>query len=159
MKTAAKAGRARLNDPERELDSFIEKFEPKNQLLIRSVRRAVQNLLPRANELVYDNYNFFVIGYSHTERPSDSILSLAANRNGLGIAFPYVGARLPDPHKLLQGGGTKNRFVRIDSADDLKRPEFTALLQAAVKLCKAAAPGAKPKLIIRSVSAKQRPRK
>jgi hypothetical protein len=35
-------------------------------------------------EIVYDNYNFFVIGFSVTERPSDCILSIAAAANGVG---------------------------------------------------------------------------
>ena len=60
---------------ESELRSFIEKFNPKDQRLICSVRSAVRNRFPAANELVWDNYNFFVIGYSPTERPTDSIAS------------------------------------------------------------------------------------
>jgi hypothetical protein len=43
---------------------------------IRAVRAALRKRLPTANELVYDNYNFFVIGYSPTLRPSDSFVSL-----------------------------------------------------------------------------------
>src|SRR5579884_4265314 len=157
MKTGAKSGRAPA-EPEAELQTFIEKFEPKNQDFIRTVRRALQKRLPSANELVYDNYNFFVIGYSHSERPSDAILSLVADHKGVRIAFPYTGVKLPDPHHVLQGSGTKNRFMRIDSAEDLSRSEFKELLQAAVKLSRPPSPGTKPKLIIRSVSAKQRPR-
>jgi hypothetical protein len=38
------------------------------------VRSAVRKRFPTANELVWDNYNFFVIGYSPTERPTDSIV-------------------------------------------------------------------------------------
>jgi hypothetical protein len=55
---------------EQQLANFIKKFEPKNAALIRSVRKALRERLPTANELVYDNYNFFVIGYCSTERPS-----------------------------------------------------------------------------------------
>ena len=55
---------------ELQLASFIDKFDTKNAALIRSVRKALRRRLPTANELVYDNYNFFVIGYCSTERPS-----------------------------------------------------------------------------------------
>ncbi|HZU44694.1 MAG TPA: hypothetical protein VE994_18595 [Terriglobales bacterium] len=157
MKAGGKSTRARM-DPEADLQSFIRKFEPGNQVFIHAVRRALQKMLPSANELVYDNYNFFVIGYSHSERPSDAILSLVADHKGVRVAFPYTGVKLPDPHHVLQGSGTKNRFMRIDSAEDLSRSEFKELLQAAVKLSRPPSPGTKPKLIIRSVSAKQRPR-
>jgi hypothetical protein len=112
------------NQPETQLQSFIDKFDPKQQATIRAVRRALRQRLPGANELVYDNYNFFVIGYSSTERPSDSIVSLAAGANGVGLSFPYCGARLPDPHKLLLGSGNQNRFIRLDSAKVLARPPF-----------------------------------
>ena len=74
-------------DPEKQLKSFIDKFEPKHQALIRSVRGALRKRLPTANELVYDNYNFFVIGYCPNERPSDSIISTAAGANGVGLCF------------------------------------------------------------------------
>src|SRR6185369_9722740 len=89
-------------DAEKELDAFIGKFDPKDQQLIRAVRRAVRKRLPTANELVWDNYNFFVIGYSPTERPSDSIISIAARANGVGLCFIH-GAALPDPKKVLLG--------------------------------------------------------
>ena len=72
-------------NPERQLAAFIRKFSPIDQRLIRAVRSALRKRFPTANELVYDNYNFFVIGYSPTERPSDAIVSMAARANGVGL--------------------------------------------------------------------------
>ncbi|MGI9087368.1 MAG: hypothetical protein ACR2HH_06460 [Chthoniobacterales bacterium] len=91
-------------DAESQLEGFIDKFEPGHQALIRAVRRVLRSRFPTANELVYDNYNFFVIGYSPTERPSDSILSIAAAANGVGLCFIH-GASFPDPGKVLEGSG------------------------------------------------------
>jgi hypothetical protein len=51
---------------ERQLAAYIRKFSPIDQRLIRAVRAALRRRFPTANELVYDNYNFFVIGYSPT---------------------------------------------------------------------------------------------
>ena len=144
---------------EEQLKSFIEKFEPKHQALIRSVRKAMRKRVPTANELVYDNYNFFVIGYSSTERPSDSILSIAAGANGVGLSF-YWGATLPDPQGILLGEGSQNRFVRVESVETLSRPEVEALIAAAIAQGKVPlAVSGKGRLIIRSISAKQRPRR
>lgn len=70
---------------EGQLRAFIGKFSPDDQRRIRAVRAAMRRRLPTANELVWDNYNFFVIGYSPTERPSDSVLSIAARANGIGL--------------------------------------------------------------------------
>ena len=158
MKTGAKKALVTV-DVEAQLQTFIAKFEAKHQALIRATRKALRKRLPTAHELVYDNYNFFVIGYSPTERPTDSILSLAAGANGVGLAFPYCGARLIDDYGLLQGSGSKNRFIRIPSAEHIDRHDVGALIDQAVALCKPLAPNEKPKLIIRSVSTKQRPRR
>jgi len=66
---------------EKQLTGFVNKFEPKHRSLIRAVRKALRERFPTAYELAYDNYNFFVIGYSPTERPSDAIF--VSNRSML----------------------------------------------------------------------------
>ena len=159
MAASTKTARAQVPDVEEQLASFIDKFDPKHQALIRSVRKALRKRLPTANELVWDNYNFFVIGYSPTERPSDTFFSIAAAANGVGLAF-YRGATLPDPHKVLLGSGSQNRFVRLDSARTLERSEIAALMSAAIELGRVPLPATGGgKLIIRSISAKQKPRR
>jgi hypothetical protein len=141
------------------LAAFIRKFSPVDQRLIRAVRKALRARFPTANELVYDNYNFFVIGYGPTERPSDAIVSMAARANGVGLCF-IRGAKLPDPDKVLLGSGNQTRFIRIDSPAILDRPEVKALVAAAVAQSRVPLPAAgRGRLIIRSVSAKQRPRR
>jgi uncharacterized protein DUF1801 len=144
--------------PESQLRSFVAKFDRDNQSLIRAVRRALKKRLPTATEMVYDNYNFFVIGYSPTERPSDAVLSIAAGANGVGLCFMH-GARLPDPKKVLLGSGNQTRFVRLESAAVLEQPEVKALISAALSQAKPMPRSGKGKLVIRSVSAKQRPRR
>lgn len=157
-KAALKTGSKAVDEGEKQLTSFIDKFAPANQALIRATRKILQKRLPTANELVYDNYNFFVIGYCSTERPSDCIVSIAAAANGVGLSF-YYGATLPDPHKILLGSGSQNRFVRVESAETLARSEVEALIAAAVAQGKTPlAPSGRGKLIIRSIAVKQRPR-
>lgn len=159
MKTAKRTASQAATTGEQQLAGFIKKFDPKNAALIRSVRRVLRKRLPTANELVYDNYNFFVIGYCSTERPSDCILSIAAGASGVGLSF-YYGATLPDPKKLLLGSGSQNRFIRIESADTLTRPGVEDVIAAAIAQVKVALPrSGKGKLVIRSISKKQRPRR
>ena len=146
-------------DAEAQLRTFIGKFAPKHQALIRALRKALRRRYPTAHELVYDNYNFFVIGYCPTERPSDCIFSIAAASNGVGLCLLH-GAKLPDPKKILSGAGKQVRFIRLESATVLDRPEVEALLSAAVAHARAPLESrGRGKLIIRSVSAKQRPRR
>jgi hypothetical protein len=144
---------------EQQLAGFINKFDSRNAALIRSVRRVLRKRMPSANELIYDNYNFFVIGYCSTERPSDCIVSIAAAANGVGLSF-YYGATLPDPHKLLLGSGGQNRFIRIESATIFKRPEIEGLIAAAIAQAEKPLPeSGRGKLIIRLISKKQKPRR
>ena len=158
MKSAPKEPTA-TKSPAKQLDGFIAKFEPAEGKLIRQCRAEIRRLLPTAVEIVYDNYNFFVIGYGATERPSSCIVSIAAAANGVGLSF-YHGATLPDPQHLLLGSGKQNRFVRLPTVDTLRSPEVLALIDAAVSQ-------ADPPLaskgggytIIKSVSKKQRPRR
>lgn len=147
------------HDAEARLQQFIEKFEPDHQMLIRAIRRKLRKQFPTGTELAYDNYNFFVIGYSSTERPSDSIVSLAAAANGVGLSF-YRGATLPDPRKILLGSGKQNRFIRLDSPARLTEPEIEELIAAAIAQGKAPLPArGRGTLIIQSISAKQKPRR
>jgi len=144
---------------ETQLRAFIAKFGDDDQRLIRAVRAAMRRRLPTANELVWDNYNFFVIGYSPTERPTDSVFSIAARANGLGLCF-IRGAKLADPKGLLQGSGKQTRFIRIESAGDLAKLDVEALIKQAIAAAKTPfPPRGLGKLIIRSISAKQRPRR
>lgn len=143
---------------ETQLRGFIRKFAPKEQSLIRAVRAALRRRLQGAYELVYDNYNFFVIGYGPTARPSDAILSIAARAGGVGLCFIH-GATLPDPKRILLGSGKQTRFIRLSSPRELRRPEIEALIAAAVTRANAPFLRGRAKLVIRSISAKQRPRR
>ena len=158
---ATKAKKTEISpaEAEKQLAGFIAKFEPAMASRIRDVRAALRKRLPTAFEVVYDNYNFFVIGYCSTERPSDCILSIAANSKGVGLSF-YYGSTLPDPTGILEGSGSQNRFVRIAGAADVARPDIDALIGAAAAQGKVPLPAeGSGRLIIKSISAKQRPRR
>lgn len=145
--------------PEKQLAAFIGKFMPETATLIRAARKKMRERLPQALELVYDNYNFFVIGYGPSEKASEAIFSLAAQAKGVSLCF-LQGAGLPDPKGLLRGSGNVVRNIRLESAATLDRAEVRALMKAALERAKAPiAPKGVHKLIIKSVSAKQRPRR
>src|ERR1700679_4102937 len=145
--------------PEQQLESFVAKFEPGMGKLIRECRSVMCKRFPTANELVYDNYNFFVIGYCTTERPSDAFISIAASAKGVGICFIH-GASFPDPKRILQGSGKQTRFIHLDTAATIERPEVNDLLSIAADRSKSPLPRqGRGKLVIRSMSAKQRPRR
>ena len=149
----------KTRSPEKQLAGFIAKFTPGTAALIRSARKKMRSRLPQALELVYDNYNFFVIGYGPSERASEAIFSLAAYAKGVNLCF-LQGAGLPDPQGLLRGSGNVVRNIRLESAATLDRAEVRALMQAALERAKSPIDSTGVhQLIIKSVSAKQRPRR
>ena len=76
-----------------------------------------------------------MIGYGSTERPSDCIVSMAGGASGVNLFFLH-GKKLRDPKKILLGSGAQVRFIRLESADELARPEVEALLAAAAAQAK-----------------------
>jgi len=145
--------------PARQVATFLGKFDPSVEKLLRACRAVLRKRLPTAVEMVYDNYNFFVIGYCSTPRASDCIVSLTGSSNGAGLCFTH-GAKLPDPDGLLFGSGKQTRFLRLPKAAVLKTPGVEALLKTAIARAITPLPSSgKGPTVIRSISAKQRPRR
>jgi len=150
---------ARPPSPEKQLAGFIAKFTPEIATLIRGTRKKMRERLPRAVELVYDNYNFFVIGYGPSEKASEAIFSLAAYAKGVSLCF-LQGAGLPDPHGLLRGSGKVVRNIRLESPATLGSTEVRALMKAALERARSPIdPKGAHRLVIKSAPAKQRPRR
>lgn len=148
-----------IASPTKQVAGFIARFDPEIQRLIRSSRAALRKYLPTAVELVYDNYNFFVIGYGPNERASEAILSLAAYARGVGVSFIH-GATLPDPKGILKGAGKQNRYLTLAAASELRSPAVAALIRAAIGQSKTPLPrSGRGRTVIKSVSKKQRPRR
>jgi hypothetical protein len=107
----------KTHTPEKQLAGFIAKFTPEMAALIRAARSKMRKRIPNALELVYDNYNFFVIGYGPNERPRDAIFSLAAQAKGLSLCF-LQGAGLPDP----KGAASRQRVrTEVFQRDQMSR--------------------------------------
>jgi hypothetical protein len=78
---------------------------------------------------------------------------------GVALSF-YYGATLPDPDKVLLGEGKQNRFVRLESAATLADAAVEALIAAALAQAKTPLPkSGRGHTVIKSISAKQRPRR
>jgi hypothetical protein len=149
----------KTTSPAKQVEGFISKFDPTVAKLARSARRSMRKRFPTAVELVYDNYNALAIGFSSTERTSDVIVSVAVYASGVNLYFMY-GRSLPDPKKLLQGTGNQGAFVRFPDASVLDDPAVDALLTAAAKRTKPPLRSSgRGYTIVKSISAKQRPRR
>lgn len=145
---------------ESQLAGFIAKYSP---ALARDGRKALttlRRLVPGAVELVYDNYNWLVVGFGPSERASDAVLSLVFAPRWLTLCFLQDASSLPDPDRLLRGSGRVVRNVRLESAADLDKPAVRALIGLSLARADVPIDGARRRrLVIRSVSKRQRPRR
>ena len=109
--------------------------------------------------MVYDNYNALAVGFGPGERASEAILSIAVYPRWVSLFF-LQGSRLKDPARLLKGSGTRVRHIVLGEARDISSTDVDALIAAALAAAKTPIdPKAKRRLIIKSVSVKQRPRR
>src|SRR6478672_4349139 len=147
------------NAPEPQIAAFLAKYSPAIEAQLIDARQRLRAYFPRGYELVFDNYNALVFGFSPTERASDAFISVAGYPRWVTLFFLH-GADLRDPHGLLEGQGKQVRSVRLTEPKDINTPEVEALIAQAVLPYESAFLAA-PSLstIVKSVSAKQRPRR
>jgi hypothetical protein len=142
---------------EEQLEQFIDKYSPDIGALARAALRRMRHRLPGAVELVYDNYNALVIGFGPNAQALQATFSIALYPRWVNLFF-LQGASLPDPQRILKGSGSRVRSIRLQSAEDIDAPAVQQLIAEALR--HTPIDGSRPRrLIIKSVSAKQRARK
>ena len=146
--------------PAAQFNGFAKKYSPAMAAEMKRALAKMRKLVPGAVELVYDNYNGLVIGFGPTERASDAVLSIVAFPRWVTLCFIQGGPELPDPGRLLKGSGKVVRHVRLESARDLDKPAIRALIKIALARADPAFnTRGRRRMVIKSISAKQRPRR
>ncbi|MDG2532995.1 hypothetical protein P6144_05005 [Sphingomonas sp. HITSZ_GF] len=141
-----------------QVEGFIALFTPEIAERVRAARAVLRARLPGATELVYDNYNALAIAYGPGAKTSEAVFSLAIYpRNILLYFLPGVG--LPDPEGLLRGEGKVGRYVCLKEVALLEAPAVIALIEAALDRAKRPLPPEGGRTIVKSISARQRPRR
>ena len=145
--------------PQSQLDGFIDKFTPEIAAQARVILRKMRERLPGAVELVYDNYNALAFGFGPSERVSEVIFSIALYPRWVSLFF-FQGVGLPDPDNLLKGSGNQVRHIVLTDPEVLDLPGVQMLMNHALERAYEPIDPAQPRrLIIKSISAKQRPRR
>jgi hypothetical protein len=148
---------------EKQLARFIARYAPAVAAVAKAALAKMRRRLPGAIALMYDNYNALVIAFGPTERVSDVVFSIELYPRWVTLFFKD-GATLADPQKLLKGSGKAFRHIVLDGAATLDRPAVRDLMDQAQRAASkaidpAGAPAGAPRLVIKAVSAKQRPRR
>ncbi|MBY0262641.1 MAG: DUF1801 domain-containing protein [Phycisphaerales bacterium] len=116
---------------EARLRTLIAEYAPASARLIAAVRRSLRKRLPTAHEVVYEYPGAVVVSLSPSGRGFEGVLALRAEAEGVKL-YLNRGKGLPDPSRLLKGSGTQARWIRLEAAATLARPEVAALIDAAI---------------------------
>jgi hypothetical protein len=145
--------------PKEQLDVFIDRFTPEVAKMGRRALVKMRKLTPGSLELVYDNYNALAIGFSPTERAGDGIFSVALFPPHVSLFF-LQGATLPDPTRRLRGSGNVVRHIVLGDLSIFDEGDVSTLILLAIARSKVPLdPKQTRRLIIKSISAKQRSRR
>src|ERR1051326_45053 len=144
---------------EQQLDKFLAKFTPEVAATARRALIKMRKRLPGALEIVYDNYNALAIGFGPSERASEAIFSIALYPRYVSLFF-LQGAKLSDSHRRHKGSGKVVRSIKLIHLDVLHQANVRSLMAEALRNTKVPIdPKKRRQMIIKSVSAKQRPRR
>jgi hypothetical protein len=145
--------------PQAQLDGFIANYSPEVAKLGRAAIARMRKLLPAAYLLVYDNYNALAVGFGPSERTSQIVFSIAMFPRWVSLFFAK-GASLPDPHRRLSGSGNVARHVVLTDLGMFEDPQIRELMQEALARAGVSLQaGKRGAIVIKSISARQRPRR
>jgi len=105
---------------------YLKDQPPKNQVIIRALRRFVKRAEPGLDETVKWGNGCWV-----GEHGPVAYVYSATGYVQLGF---FRGASLKDPKGLLEGKGEYVRHTKVRAASDIDAPAFAALLRQAVSM-------------------------
>lgn len=145
---------AELKAAEKSAREIFAKFCPEQVRMINAMRKALRKRLPSAFELVYEYRNWFAACWGPTENGYEGVVGIRGDGEGIRL-FVNCTKPIPDPAKLLKGSGKQTRWIAVEKASELSRPEIVAIVEAAIS--QSPIPFAKDgsgELIVRGASAK-----
>jgi hypothetical protein len=151
-------------EQKKELLKFLKPFGNEITDLVMWLRDFAWDLCPRANELIYDNYNAVAFGWSPTEKVGHTICSIAVGHSSKNIHFGfYWGNEIPDPDKILLGQGNQYRYILVTDKKTFPKTYIKKLVGQAYANCLLKVKDQKQLVngltIVKSVSARKRPGK
>jgi len=148
-----------MADAEAQLAVFLAKFTPEIEARATAIIAAMRERLPGATIPVYDNYNALAVGFGASDRIRDLVFSIAVFPRWVSLFFAR-GVELDDPQGLLKGSGVQFRHIVLPGPQALSDPDIAKLISQALTLASPPIdPNAPGRLVIKSISARQRPRR
>jgi len=95
------------------------------------LRNFITELVPQANELIWDNYNAVAMAYSKSEKLKDAFCHIAVYSKHVNFGFNR-GAELTDRNLKLNGKGKLIRHISIKDIKAFPKNDIKTLIWEAV---------------------------
>ena len=146
-------------EPNPQLRKFIEPYDEEIQKLTFQLRDFITNLVPHANELIWDNYNAVAIAYSTSEKLKDAFCHIALYTRHVNFGFNR-GAELTKTNVKLNGKGKLLRHISVQNFESFPKNEIEKMIWEAVGIsenrnCEFIDRDDTPKSIVMSISEKK----
>lgn len=120
------------SEPKEAFDVFLgDRASPEQRQIIQRFRQQMASDAPQARlRMRGGTEKYYAVPVYRVVR---DIVAISPNKTGVAFSFTQ-GARLDDPHHLLDGAGKRSRTVRISKASDYPETELADLIRQAVAL-------------------------
>ncbi len=145
--------------PNPQLKKFIQPYDQQIQKLTMELRNFIIDLVPEANELIWDNYNAVAIAYSKSEKLKDAFCHIAVYTKHVNFGFNR-GAELTKIPLKLNGKGKLIRHISVTDFQAFPREAITKMIWEAITISETLNPelatqNISPKSIVMSISEKK----
>ena len=146
-------------NPNPKLLEFIKPYDDGIQKLTMELRNFITELVPQANELIWDNYNAVAMAYSKSEKLKDAFCHIAVYSKHVNFGFNR-GAELSKTNIKLNGKGKLIRHISLTDFQSFPKQELKNMIWEAVGISEKlnnelTEKNSKPKSIVMSISEKK----
>lgn len=110
-------------------EELMETADTEVQILARTVKEIIQEVMPDVVEVVWMNQNIASYGVG-PKKMSEHFCYIALFKERINLGF-YYGTELPDPTHLLEGTGNLLRHIKISQVQQLNDPALHQLVAVA----------------------------
>ncbi|KQC30849.1 DUF1801 domain-containing protein [Flagellimonas eckloniae] len=145
--------------PNPQLKKFIEPYDTQIQNLTLELRNFITDLVPEANELIWDNYNAVALAYSKSEKLKDAFCHISVYSGHVNFGFNR-GAELTKETVKLNGKGKLIRHISVKDSRSFPKEEIKNMIWEAVGISEnlnyeLTEKNSQPKSIVMSISEKK----
>jgi len=117
--------------PNADLSKFLNPYDDEIQNLAIQLRDFITDLVPEANELIWDNYNAVAIAYSKSEKLADAFCHIAVYAKHVNFGFNQ-GTSVTKTSIKLNGTGKYIRHIKVTDFDSFPKEAIQSMIWEAV---------------------------